>query len=239
MIYTCRDLIIQAYRVSGIYSDGNVPGDDVDLALMEFNGLIGSWRQQPFWPKADVIYEFGTTSGKTEYTIGVPNGVDPDPDWVVAQEIIDINSAQVLLGNVWSPIREIGPDTYFKQSRVIMGTVPTGFCYRRTWDPYNKFLLLNPSGGAWTLRLSTIGAMAEYQLDDEINLPSGYFGTMQYGLATQLCRINNVDPTFMQKTYDERVSVLKAMNRELPPLLKANMGTAIYNIGSDSVLYSR
>jgi hypothetical protein len=239
---TARELITMAFKVSGIRSPEENPSDeDVNLGLFELNGLVDQLRMDELWPSSSKVYTWSTTSGKKEYTIGVPVSIDPllQPDIAIDIEIPRIDHMQVYMGNVWVPLKELSTFDYYGATQNDKAqTVPTTFAYNHTKDPYAKILLLTPSNAIWQMRIACTGYVPNYQLDDDINLPSGYAGCMQYGLAAILCSAYAVDDTKVAGIYLSRLTRIKKMNSEEPPQLKLGGGNRRYDIYSDTIISS-
>ena len=239
---TARDLITQAFKVSGIRAPSENPSaEDLQLGLQELNGLVDQWRLDEMWSPGVKTYEFETIGGGLKYTIGVPSTdpLVPAPDWPVVQSILDVHSMQVLIGNVWTPMRELAIGDYYRASQMEgMQVVPTTFAFNRTHDPYDLIMLLNPSAGVWKVRVAINGIVENYTLDQMVDMPSGYFGCMQYGLAMILCVAYGLDSANMTSIYTSRLARIKRVNGVQPPLLKLNGQGGIWSIGSDTLVNS-
>jgi len=236
---TARDLIKLAYTVSGVYNSvDSIPQEDSELALNELNGLIDTLRNDELYIPSESVFTFNTEANKLSYTIGIPSGLTP-PDWSINQEIVRLDSMRVLIGNTWSVLSELSNSDYYRASQNIMAqTIPTTFSYNKTRNPYDVISFLNPPSSQWQVQIATQGIVPNYTLDDEISLPSGYFGVLEYGLATLLADIAGLDSSRVASTYGSRLSRLKRTNSQEVPKLKRSSGGGIYSVGSDSVLYS-
>lgn len=240
---TCRELIIDAYRISGIRGSNETPNEtDVSLALNILNrDVIDRLSLDELWPSYIKAYTFTAEAGKAEYTIGVPlGGAEPNPDIIVSQQIIRIENAQVQIGNVWTPMRQISNSDYYRQSIPEgVAIIPNQFAYNRTSDPYDRFMLSMASASSYPIRISCGGPVQNYELDDFVDLPRGYYTALKYALAEFLCIGVNLPDTvnLMNLKYMDAQNKLKDVNAAPPPKLKLGGPGGLWSIGVDRVLY--
>lgn len=243
MAPTCRELIIDAYQVSGLRGTNENPdANDTSIALRMLNyDLIDSLSLDQLWPSYTKVYTWVTESGKWDYTIGVPvGGATPDPDIIVNQDIIRIDEMQVQIGTVWTPMHQISNTDFYRQTTPQgSNIVPSQFAYNKTQDPYNRILLSLGSAGTYNMRISANGITNNYALDDLIQLPSGYYGCLKYGLAELLAQANGLDETAinMRRKFTEMLDRIKLVNAAPAPLLKLNDTPGQWSIGVDRILY--
>lgn len=241
---TCRELIIDAYQVSGVRGVGEEPSDtDTQMALRLLNyDIIDQLRTDELWPSYVKEYLWQTENGKLEYTIGVPEALPAvQPDIPIIQQIIRIEYAQVQVGNVWTPMRQISNYDYYRQTQPMgANIVPQQFMYNRTQDPYDRFILSLGASGVYNMRIAVGGIVDNYGLDDKIDLPSGYYSTLKYALAELLCLANGLDETGakMRMKFTECMNRVKEVNAEPPPKLKLATSQGLWSIGVDRVLYA-
>ena len=240
---TARELIIDAYLVSGVRGTASNPDDnDLSMGLRLLNyDLIDQLRLDELWPSYVKTYTFTTVSGQYEYTIGVPEpSPAAQPDIPILQQIIRIENCQVQIGNVWTPMRQISNSDYYRQT-IPQGTniIPNQFAYNRTKDPYDRFMLSLGASGSYPIRISVGGIVENYGLDDFVDLPSGYYSALKYGLAEMLCMANGLTETqvIMKGKYSECLRRVKDVNAEPPPKLKLDRGEGLWSIGVDRILY--
>lgn len=244
MAYTARSLIIQAFKTSGIRAVNDNPDDnDTNAGLWELNQLLAQLKTEDFWTAGEKPYVFQTSGGKIQYSIGVPYETTPGtfvtPDWPIDQNAVSIHHMRVKIGGVWTPMREISEYDYYRTTtNTAMNIVPTQFAFHRLADPTPYILLSAGAAGVWDIQVVTNMVQPYYELDDVINLPPEYIGLIQYGLAMMLCIVYQFDESKMASVYQSRLARLQSVNMPTAPLLKLDHGVGIYNIGSDSVLYS-
>jgi hypothetical protein len=240
---TTRELITDAYQISGVRGTNEAPtGDDTAFALRLLNtDVIDQLRLDSLMPAYVQTYTFNTVPGQWEYTVGVPTATGPAPDVAVSQQIIRIEWAQTQIGNVWTPMRQISDSDYYRQT-IAQGSQipPSQFAFNRVGDPYDRFMLnLGPSG-VYPIRLACNGIIKNLQLDDEIALPSGYYATFKYALATLLAESSGLTETAdrLNAKFSQCKHRVETVNAVPPPMLKTSGGTGLWSVGVDQVLYS-
>lgn len=242
---TARYLIIDAYQTSGIRTQGLEPtAKEAATALRYLNyDVIDKLRNNKLWPSHVSSFEFTTQSGVQNYTIGIPQALPAvQPDCAVNMEIVSIEEAQCQIGNVWTPLRQISNTDFFRMNQAQnLSIIPNQFSFNRTRNPYDTISLGNTAPGGYVIRVCVNGAVANYELDDLIELPSGYYSALKFGLAALLCLGAGFTETQanMEKKYKEIITALEAINAEEPPKLRTNAGTAIYNIGTNRIIFSQ
>lgn len=230
---TARDLIKSAYIDCNIRSSlDQITGEDIEYGLEKLNLLIDQLRLEKFWPAGKNFGEFQATAGKWDYTIGSTGA-----DFVLASKLIRIDSIQVLVGTVWQPLKQISLEDFFRLGQNVGAqTIPSAFALNRTSNPYDHLYLLNPSAGGWKLRIAYNGSVDSYALDDEISLPSGYYGVLEYGTAMLIADSRRFDSQKVTETYMSWKSRVIRTNSSVPML--AGGGTRIWSIGADQHLTS-
>ena len=239
---TARDLIIDAYQISGLRSPTENPtAEDTDIALRLLNwDLIPLLRIDDQYPSFTKVYEFNTASNHPlVYTVGVPVVGQPAPDWAVSQEIVRIEFAQVKIGQVWQPLRQINATDYYRMSQANVSVIPVQFAFNRTHDPYDQFILTYSTPGIYTIRLAVNGTTANYSLDDEISLPSGYYPLLKFGVARLLALANGMDDATAKMTneFNACMKRITQVTTSIPPKLKVGQVFAQYNLPTDTMVY--
>lgn len=242
---TARYLIIDAYQTSGIRTQGLEPtAKEAATALRYLNyDLIDQLRNDQLWPSHVSSFEFTTQAGVQNYTIGIPQALPAvQPDCAVNMEIVRIEEAQCQIGNVWTPLRQISNTDFFRMNQAQnLSIIPNQFSFNRTRNPYDTISLGNTAPGGYVVRVCVEGAVVNYELDDLIELPSGYYSVLKFGLAELLCMVFGFTETqsIMRAKYTECLARVEAVNSSPPPKLRTNAGTAIYNIGTNRIIFSQ
>lgn len=238
---TCRELIIDAYHMSGVRgTNESVTADDTSFALRILNtDVIDQLRIDSAYPAYVKTYEFQTQNSKWDYTIGVPQTGYDAPDIVVSQQIVQIEWAQCQIGTVWTPMRQISNSDYYRQT-IPQGSnvVPSQFAYNKVSDPYDRFMLSLGASGVYNIRLACNGIVSNYLLDDVINLPSGYYATLKYALAQLIAEGNGLTETAdrMGRKYSDCLHRITLVNSTPAPKLKLDGSLGQYSIGVDKIL---
>ena len=242
---TARALIIDAYKTSGIKGRGQRVGDEdtsEGLRLLNFH-LIDILRLQKLWSPSVSEYTFPTIANKTTYTVGFSDPIvtNPQPDIIVNQEIVQILQSQVNVGSVWVPLRQISPeDNYRMTINESITNIPSQFMYNRTRNPFDELVFSNPTLAGYNVRLAMSGEVQNYLLDDTIDLPSGYYAALMYGLAELLCDAQgfNEQAATANMKFSGALTRLKDVVGSPVPKLKLDYGNSRYNIQSDVTVNS-
>lgn len=238
----CRELLIDALQTAGVRSsDEPVQDADITLALRYLNNdVIDQLRIHKLWPHFVKDYKFTTSGSIQEYSIGVPLALPaPQPDCALTQEVAAIEWAQVLIGTVWQPLRQISAQDHYRTVQATTTVVvPIQFSFNRSRDPYARFVLSQPAAGGYQIRIAVMGPVPNYKLDDQIDLPSGYYSCLKYALAALLADLHGLDQVVlrMEKKYGETLDRIKDTNVVEVPKLKLGGGRSMYNPYSDQVL---
>ena len=240
---TARELIIDAYIASGVRSPNQLPNaQETALGLRYLNfDIIDQLRIQKLWSGYTKIYTFNTESNKQYYSIGEADPVpsNPQPDIVVSQDIIQIESAQVNISSVWSNLDVISEQDFYSIEQTTSSTVPTALMYNKTQDPFDTIALIQPSAGIYPIRLACNGIVLNYGLDDEIDLKSGYYSALKSGLSYMLAKVNGLDTWIdLKQDYADNLNRLKDVNASPTPMLKLQQANSQYNIFSDTIVGS-
>ncbi len=243
---TARALIIDAYQTSGIRGLGQaVTDEDTAVGLRYLNyDLIDILRTERLWSPFVREYNFITENNKETYTIGLADPVptNPQPDIVVNQEIVQVLQAQVQVGSVWNPLRQISPEDYYRMTQNdSITTVPTQFTYNRSGDPFDEIKFSNSTLASYPIRLAVNGEVQNYALDDTIDLPSGYYSALKFGLAEFIADAYGLDSKALSLNtkYASAMRRLKDVVGNPVPKLSLNFGRTRYDITSDVMVNAR
>lgn len=240
---TARRLIVDAYRASGLRSRTSEPSavetaTGLSMLNLDILDLIRNNRSFTTHIKA---YTVTTVSGQVDYTIGEadPIPTNPQPDIVVNQDLVRIENMQVKVGSSWTPIEQMTPSDYYRTNVVEeTSVVPSVFVFNRTRDPFDTISFTQGTLGGYELRIAVNGGIVNYELDDEIALPNGYYSYLKYAMAELLCLEAGLDETQMkmERKANQCLDRLEAVNAEMPPLLKTGGNCAQWNIGTDTIV---
>ena len=236
---TARELIVDAYRSSGVrgrLSDPGATETAIGLSLLN-RDIIDLVRNNRLFNVYVKSYEV-TTTGASDYSIGVAGATTPDI--VTNQDIVRILNAQVKIGNTWSPIQQISAADEFRTSTTEgSSAVPGSFVYNRTGDPFDTISFIQSPLSGYKVRFSVNGGVVNYGLDDEIALPGGYYSYLKYALAELICLGAGLDETEakMRRKAAECLDRLELVNAEQAPLLSTGGRGGLYNIFTERIGY--
>lgn len=242
---TARALIVDAYQTSGIRGLGQaVTDEDTATGLRYLNlHLIPQLRLQKLWSPSVTEYTFATVNNGDTYSAGFadPIPTNPQPDIVVNQEIIQILHAQVNVGDVWIPLRQISPSDHYRMTQnETITNIPSQFMYNRTRNPFDELVFSNPTLAGYKVRLAVSGEVQSYNLDDTIDLPSGMYAGLLYGLAELIADAYGLEQKAMSLNakFGSALTRLKDVTGAPVPKLKLDYGNSRYDITSDITVNS-
>lgn len=211
MPYTARNLIYEAMKEMGAYSEGETPdAADASVALDKLNRLFDAWA-------ADEIYAYNTNF--VTYTLTpmlAPHLIGPTGTFVVPTRPIQIENASLVLNNVNPPVNQpvmIRDSDWWANQRVqtLQTTVPTDLFYNPTF-PNGQLNFWPIPTIAYQVQLQTLNILAQATLDLALNLAPGYRDALVYSLAESIC------PAFgKQLTPDLEKLALKARSKIILP----------------------
>jgi len=242
---TARALITDAFQTSGIRGLGQaVTNEDTAVGLRYLNlHLIPQLRLQRLWSPCVTEYTFTSINSKERYSVGFadPIPTNPQPDIIVNQEIIQILQGQVNVSSVWVPLRQISPEDYYRMTRNDSITnIPSQFMYNRTRDPFDELVFANPTLAGYEVRLAVNGEVKTYALDDTVDLPSGMYVALLYGLAELIADSYGLAEKSMSLNakFSSALMRIKDVTGSPVPKLKVNTGRNRYDVTSDAVVSS-
>ncbi|TRZ48352.1 MAG: hypothetical protein D4S01_10495 [Dehalococcoidia bacterium] len=108
-----------------------------------------------------------------------------------------------------------------------------------------RYFSYNPTYPFGTIIIGAVGKTTEIRyeykstelsLGDEIRLPAGYYGTLQYQLAAILCVQYGINPSLIQHEANKRIMRIKRLNQGKVKLIKSDFkgGRGRYNGITDS-----
>ena len=237
---TARALIIDAFQTSGIRGLGQqVTNEDTAVGL----NLIPLLRLQRLWAPCVTEYTFTTANSIDRYSVGFADPVptNPQPDVVVNQEIVQILQGQANISNVWVPLRQTSPEDYYRMTRNDTVTIiPSQFMYNRTRNPFDELVFSSPTLAGYEVRLAVNGEVQTYNLDDTIDLPSGMYVGLLYGLAELIADAYGLTEKAMSlnSKFASALMRIKDVTGAPVPKLKLDYGRTRYDITSDVTVNS-
>lgn len=190
---TTQSILTNVLRKIGVLSVGETSpqAEDLDVALSEFNGIVGEWNTRKrfaFFQRAEA---FTFTTSKQSYSIGAAADT---PDFVVSAGVrpARIEFAQLVLTaespDAYIPIRVINVDQYQEISLPALSSdFPLTIYYKPTWPtgtiiPWPAFptTVTNQLNLTWWNQLETV-ALAD--IATALILPFGYRRAIELATA--------------------------------------------------------
>lgn len=227
---TARDLIIRAYRLSKLTPVNDVPdGDELKMGIDEFNSIINTLNVDGLWPYTDRIIDV-TFTQKNIFTIGLDTGGDtPDFDYPRPSKI---GAIKILIGNVWYVLGQDQPINYDNNDTFEnVSSLPTRFTYRTDY-PFGTIQFYNGFSSDYEGKIIYKYLLDNYDYDDVVDLPVGYYDALVYILASNLCGIYGFDNPYVSRTALSRKRGLEKNNIQIPEL-KLRKGKTQYNMYAD------
>lgn len=237
------DLIIDAFQTSGVRGIGQaVTAEDTAIGQRFLNlHLIPQLRLQRLWSPSIAEYNFTTTNNTSSYSIGLANPIiaEPQPDIVVNQEIIQILQSQVNVGNVWVPLSQMSPEDFYRSTlNDSITNIPSQFMYNRTRNPFDELVFTNPNLAGYNVRIAVNGEVKAYELDDDVNLPSGMYAGLLYGLSELIAEYYGLTEKArsLNSKFSSALMRIKEVTGAPVPRLNNYFSRSRYDINSDSIV---
>lgn len=206
MAKTARELITDALRTTGAIGQIETPSaNEVVHGLGELNGLIEQLDLDSLFPYTRTKFQF-VTDGSSEYTIGN----DPSAD-LEHERPNRIVSCSVLIDGSFLNIQEVTIDQFYDKYKVSESGYPAVFSYESNY-PFGS-LLFSPIPNGYTIEVRYQYKNTELGLDDEIELPAGYYGTLQYQLASIFCIHYGIQKPSIDIEAKKRLARIKRLNQ--------------------------
>jgi len=137
--------------------------------------------------------------------------IEDDTADIVKHRANRLISCAVLDGDSFRPMKEITVNEYYSHCSTGATGMPSTYSYESTY-PYSEVVLTPVPDGSHTVELRYSFKIAELSLDAELSLPSGYYGTLQYQLATLLADHYAVDAPGVREEARKRLARIKRLN---------------------------
>lgn len=173
---TARSLITECARASG--STGyreELSSEEAVQILRLLNELIDEMRLHKLWPVSIKTINETLTPGKSTYTIGITSAEESGPPDFEYTRPVWINSIKILSGGAYIPLTQISDRDW--ESMVISNVdsgMPCRFRYTPSWQ-YGVIEFNSGSTQSYDIKISANVDIAEYALDDEMQLAPGYY----------------------------------------------------------------
>jgi len=136
------------------------------------------------------------------YDVNVPDYVTARPNRLI--------SCGYSESDVYRPMVELTSNDFYNKTIQGASGTPGYFLYESTF-PWGE-VKVYPTPGAGTMLLRYQFKVEEYTLDDEISLPPGYYGTLQYQLAAILAIHYGIQAPAIYNEARKRLARIKRLN---------------------------
>lgn len=203
---TARDLITQALITAGVKDPVETPTDEeIARALWQFQRMVEQWDLEGLWPYVSKVVTGSLVAGQAEYTVGTGEDISiARPNRITSFAVSD--------GSVYYPLTEFSQVDY-ENSKSDDQARPDFFAY--ITDLPARIALYNTPDTSYSFRMTYEVVSPTYTLNDTLDLPAGYLGALEYGLAVILADRygNDLPPTLRQEAI-ERKTRIKRFNFE-------------------------
>lgn len=236
MAITVRNLITNALISCDAIAVGETPDDnEIFRGLQKFNDIVSQLSLSNMWSYTYNTINFTLVPGQSVYTIGP----DVTNDIVIADRPNEIVRIQLNNNGVWYSLDQLSEIAFFDKTKLDntqSSDIPYTFTYRPAY-PDGEIELYPKIGTAYTIRIQTRDMKVEYTLDDELALPPGYNGYLEYALAAILAVDYGSDPSILESIAATRLGNIKRQNFQ-PRKLRYQMGMdrGSYDINSDTFI---
>lgn len=196
-------------RVAGIGEGAAaLDAEDAQIGLDALNQLLEDWSTQnlAIYNEESVVYSL--VAGQATYTIG------PGGDFVVTARPIQISSIYVRYNSIDYPVTQITLEDYklipYKSQQ---GPIPAAFVYDAGF-PLGTLVFWMVPNQVVTINVTTNQQLTQLALlSTTLSLPQGYFRSLKYNLAVDLCAEYNRDcPPGVEKIAIKSLANLKRAN---------------------------
>ena len=221
---TARDLIIQAAKTAGVIEAiETLESEEASHALDELNNILETWNLDALFPYVNREFNVPVptiTAGQIIMgpTTGSVDVETPRPNRVV--------SVAILLDNRYVPLESISSDTMATSNiRNIDTALPLYYSVETGYPDIT--ITVHPGSNSYAYFITTQDVVTAKTLNDEIDLPMGYYPALQYELASVLAAVyGNMEMVpQLEKMATQRLARIKRLNNQ--PRLLSHEGTPI------------
>lgn len=237
MAITARNLITSALISADAIADSETPSEgQIFRGLSKFNDRIALLSLDNLWDYTITRYNEAVVAGKATYSVGNITLTEdfelPRPSEIIAMTI--------KVADVWYPMVQVSPIEWEHRTKLdssVNQSMPTYFTYRPNF-PTAEIEVYPTPGANYDVRLSVREMKTEYTLDEELTLPVGYQGYLEYALAAILAVDYGADPTLtgqLSAIAGQRLATIKRQNTN-SRILKCGFlpGSGDYDVRTDT-----
>lgn len=180
---TARDLITQAAKNAGIIdSIESLESEEASHALIELNNIIEGWNLDELVPYSNNQYELSTFTTPGEVEIG-PTGAD-----IVATRPNRITAVAATIGGQYTPLIFIDEATLWNSTIQNIKNGGGPIYYTLIAGAENSVIKFYPTSSTYPITLTSQTVISNYTLNDEIQLPQGYYPALQAEMSVYLAQ---------------------------------------------------
>jgi hypothetical protein len=206
---TAGDLINSALKRLGVIASGETPSSaESQDSLAAVQSLIETWSTNDILGFVETEDTLTLVPNQGAYTIGSGG------DFNVARPIDILAAVVIESGNLELPLNMLKFEQWLNISdKTLKSNFPTDFYYRTEWPLGKLFFYPVPTEAKSIKVYSRKPIISLSALTDNIALPEGYYGALEYNLCLELADMFGVPVSAMiaQKA-DEKLSAIKAQN---------------------------
>ena len=228
---TARDIIKKALQKSGVLTKNESPsGDEASDALDSLNAMLSSWSNDTLLLYARTLENFTLSSGVSTYTIGLGGTFDT----TIPLQIV---SAYVRIGGIDYPLSLVSDVDYdnYTNDKDLIGFTPNKMFYKRSYPLGEITLWPAPTAGN-VLFIRSEKQLEQFELDDDVSLPSGWERALIYNLAVETVSDygQQIDQMTYQIAQESKKMLKKAVMRNRPLDTPPLVSTSTYDIRDSS-----
>lgn len=178
---TARTIIRRAMQKAGILTKTEVPSsDEANDALESLNDLLSYLSNENLMIYSREEKIFPLVGGKASYTIGPGGDFDTERPMKIA-------SAYVRIGNIDYPLYPYRDTSYDENTSLkSLQALPSQRYVYDNGFPVGTMTLYPVPTSNWNIHIRTEDELANFTLDEQVNLPPGWTQFLTYKLATML-----------------------------------------------------
>jgi hypothetical protein len=204
---TARELIVNAYRVAGLIGQGQVPsGAETDDGLRELNYLLETWSNESLFKNGSTKYTGTLVVGQGSYTIGTGGNFNtPRPESIISLGVL-------IPTGYFKPLEWIETVDWDNACRNTQLTGEPAFYTYSLQYPLGEVRIYPAPSDADSVEIQYKPSVGGYDFNDQMAMPPGYEGAIQYGLAAVLAGMAGLDNSRLEMVANERKTRIERMN---------------------------
>lgn len=207
---TARKLCRQILEATGTVGLGQpIEGAQLEDTLEYLNMELTLLNNQDSFQPYVKTFEEVIPSGQSEYTIGVGGDIElPRP--------ISISWMKILVANQWLPMNQTTlADFGQNQTSTTSYSQPLNYYYESEY-PVGVIGFLGSMSESNTFKIAIRHKIPPFGLNDEVDLPEGYYPVLLWGTASRIPDIPAIKRAEAKGNYKEMLDTIKSQNTKAP-----------------------